>query len=1158
MSFLLSSALTKLPAAGQKISLPAMAGSGDALALAQTALLCLQQHAPLLILCEDSTSVQRLEEELRWWLASMKKSPTRVAVFPDGETLPYDPFSPHQDLISERIATLYRTQRGDVDIVLTAAATALQRLPPSSYLAAHTFLLKASDRIDANALRAQLILAGYSAVTQVVAPGEFAVRGSLIDLFPMGAAQPYRLDLFGDELESIKTFDIDNQRSLDAVNEIRMLPAREFPFDENARKHFRQAFREAFEGDPSRSLLYKDVSNGLMPGGLEYYLPLFFEQTALFTDYLPANTVLALHGDPAKACETFWLDTQQRYRLLHGDPQRPLLPPETLFAPTDVLFGAVKTLPRVVLPVSATIAADAPMQTLPPVTVDRRAKEPLAALRHWLEATPAEARVLLVAESIGRRETMQHMLRDGGIALAAIDDVDAWLSDAASPRHAFAVAPLVAGFVWRDANLTVFTEYDLYRDSVTRPLARRRRDRARFASDVDALIRNLAEMRAGDPVVHEQHGVGRYLGLVTLELDEGCAEFLHLQYANEATLYVPVSDLFLISRYSGVSPEAVALDELGSGQWEKARRRAAKKAFDTAADLLNLYAQRAARQGHRFAFDENDYARFADGFAFEETADQQASIEAVIADLTSGKPMDRLVCGDVGFGKTEVALRAAFVAIADGKQVALLVPTTLLAEQHFQVFSDRFAEWPVRIAELSRFRSTKEIKAALDGLAAGSIDLVIGTHKLIQPDIRFKNLGLIIIDEEHRFGVRQKEQLKKLRAEVDVLTLTATPIPRTLAMSLEGLRDFSVIATAPQKRLAIKTFVQPHSAGVIREAIVRELKRGGQVYFLHNEIHTLADKAARIAEMVPEARVAVAHGQMPERELEQVMRDFYQQRANVLLCSTIIETGIDVPSANTILIERADRFGLAQLHQLRGRVGRSHHQAYAYLLTPPPEALTAQAKKRLEAIQHMEQLGSGFYLAMHDLEIRGAGEVLGDEQSGEIAEVGFQLYADMLAHAVEALKAGREPDLNEPLRIATEIHLHQSALLPESYCPDVHERLVLYKRLANTATPEALDALCEELIDRFGLLPIEGQTLIACHRLRLMTRPYGVTRLDIDAERAVFTFTEKPAFDPGRLIVLIQRDGRIRFAGPNRVRIEQRTASIEESLLLVREFLAQL
>ncbi len=1148
--------LANLPPDAQRTVLPAAAGSGDALVLAQAAALCLRQKRPFLVVCEDSANTRRLEEDLRWWLTQAGFAQARISVFPDGETLPYDPFSPHQDLISERIATLYRMLRGDVDVVLTAAATTLQRLPLSSYLAAHTFLLKTGDRIDASALRAQLILAGYSTVTQVVAPGEFSVRGSLIDLFPMGAAQPYRLDLFGDELESIKTFDIDNQRSLDVVSEIRMLPAREFPLDEAARKRFRQAFREAFEGDPSRSLLYKDVSNGLTPGGLEYYLPLFFEQTALFADYLSKDTVLTLHGDTMKACKTFWTDTQQRYRLLRGDPQRPLLPPEALFAPVDVLFGAVKHLPRLVLPTGTSIAADAPLQPLPPVTIDRRAKDPLASLRQWFAST--KTRVLLMAESAGRRETMQHMLRDGGIALPNTDDIAAWMGNAAAPRQAFAIGPLTAGFLWQEADLTLLTEYDLYHDSVNRTAARRRGERARRSSDVDALIRNLAEVRPGDPVVHEQHGIGHYLGLVTLALDDGPAEFLHLQYANDATLYVPVADLFLISRYSGVAPEAVTLNELGSGQWEKAKRRAAQKAFDTAAELLNLYAQRAARQGHTFQFEQNDYERFAEGFAFEETADQQAAIDAVIADLASAKPMDRLVCGDVGFGKTEVALRATFVAIAGGKQVALLVPTTLLAEQHFQVFSDRFAEWPVRMAELSRFRTTKEVKAALEGLHNGSIDLVIGTHKLIQPDVQFKNLGLVIIDEEHRFGVRQKEQLKKLRAEVDVLTLTATPIPRTLAMSLEGLRDFSVIATAPQKRLAIKTFVTPYSVGIAREAIVRELKRGGQVYFLHNEIHTLADKAQRIAESVPEARVAVAHGQMPERELEQVMRDFYQQRINVLLCSTIIETGIDNPNANTILIERADRFGLAQLHQLRGRVGRSHHQAYAYLLTPPEEALSTQAKKRLEAIQQMEQLGSGFYLAMHDLEIRGAGEVLGDEQSGEITEVGFQLYADMLAHAVDALKAGREPDLSEPLRVATEIHLHQPALLPDKYCPDVHERLVLYKRLANCSDFETLDRLQEELIDRFGLLPEEGQALFACHRLRLITRPYGVTRLDIDRERAVFTFVEKLPFDPGNLILLVQKDQRLRFAGPNRVRIEQPISSIDDCLVMVKTFLEKL
>jgi len=720
-------------------------------------------------------------------------------------------------------------------------------------------------------------------------------------------------------------------------------------------------------------------------------------------------------------------------------------------------------------------------------------------------------------------------------------------------RFGIAVAPLHAGFAWPAAKLAFITEAELYAGVVRRG----RRDLAR-RTNVDALLRDLSEVRIGDPVVHEQHGIGRYLGLVTMDLPEGRTEFLQLVYANDAKLYVPVSNLHLIGRYSGASPEAAPLHELGSGQWEKAKKRAARQAHDTAAELLNLYAQRAARKGHAFKFSVHDYEAFAEGFAFEETPDQQAAIEAVIRDLTAGKPMDRLVCGDVGFGKTEVALRAAFVAIADGKQVAVLVPTTLLAEQHFQVFSDRFSDLPVRLAELSRFRSPKEVQAALAGIKAGAIDLVIGTHKLIQADVKFANLGLVIIDEEHRFGVRQKEQLKKLRAEVDVLTLTATPIPRTLAMSLEGIRDFSVIATAPQRRLAIKTFVAASSRGIIREAALRELKRGGQIYFLHNDIDTIGVTAERLADLLPEARIKVAHGQMGERDLEHVMREFYAQRVNLLVCSTIIETGIDVPTANTIIIERADRFGLAQLHQLRGRVGRSHHQAYAYLLTPPAEALSAQAKKRLEAIQMMEDLGSGFYLAMHDLEIRGAGEVLGESQSGEMMEVGFQLYADMLKAAVSALKSGREPDLAAPLGVTTEINLHVPALLPEIYCNDVHERLVLYKRLANCESIGELEAMQEELFDRFGRPPEPAQALIACHRLRLAAKPLGVTKIDAGPERSTLHFTKHPPFDAGSLILLVQRDGRIRFAGPDRVRIERAAPTLPERVALIREFLGQL
>ena len=1106
--------------------------------------------------CAEALAAQRLASEIAWLAPAL-----RISVLPDWETLPYDHFSPHQDLVSERLATLYHASRGECDVLLVAATTALYRLAPPSYLAAFTFFLGQGEKLDLDRLRGQLTLAGYQHVTQVVSPGEYAIRGGLIDLYPMGSALPYRIDLFDNEIESIRTFDVDSQRTVYPVPKVRLLPAREFPLDDNGRTRFRGRFREVFEGDPSKSPLYKDISSGVTPGGIEYYLPLFFDNTATLAEYLPASAIVCTHGEVRAAVGRFWEDTESRYRLLRGDKARPLLPPHELFLPEDEFNRMLKPFARVelttpsLLPSSATAegatgrTAAEPTRPLPPIEVDRRADDPLRALKRFVTGT--RERVLIAAESLGRRETMQQYFAEYGFKPALVADWSAFVAGDASP--ALTVSPLHAGFVWPDANLAVVTEAELYAGTVRRPGKREGR-----RTSVDAMLRDLSEMRIGDPVVHEQHGIGRYLGLTTLDLGEGSNEFLHLLYANDAKLYVPVSSLHLISRYSGAAPEAAPLHELGSGQWDRAKKRAAQRAHDTAAELLNLYAQRAAREGHAFKFNVHDYEAFASGFGFEETPDQAAAIEAVIKDLVSGKPMDRLVCGDVGFGKTEVALRAAFVAIADGKQVAVLVPTTLLAEQHLQVFGDRFAELPVKIAELSRFRSAKEVKAALDGLAAGKIDLVIGTHKLIQPDVKFKRLGLVIIDEEHRFGVRQKEQLKRLRSEVDVLTLTATPIPRTLALSLEGLRDFSVIATAPERRLAIKTFVSRHSSGIVREAALRELHRGGQIYFLHNDIDTIASMGEKLSALVPEARLAIAHGQMPERELERVMRDFYQQRCNLLLCSTIIETGIDVPTANTIIINRANKFGLAQLHQLRGRVGRSHHQAYAYLLTPPEEALSAQAKKRLEAIQLMEDLGSGFYLAMHDLEIRGAGEVLGEEQSGEMQQIGFQLYADMLKAAVDALKAGREPDLTEPLGVVTEISLHVPALLPETYCSDVHERLVLYKRLANCASAEELSSMQEELIDRFGLPPEQTQALLACHRLRLVAKPMGVTKIDAGPERTQIQFSRHPTFDAAKLITLVQRDGRYRFAGQDRVRIERAAPELTDRVALIDEFLNKL
>jgi transcription-repair coupling factor (superfamily II helicase) len=1111
-----------------------LAGSADALALARLA----AAARPLAVVSASARDAQRLVEELAWFAPQL-----RVCLLPDWETLPYDAFSPHQDLVSERLATLYRIQRGEFDVALVPAQTALVRLCPPAYLAARTFFLEQGTRLDVERLRAQLATAGYHHVTQVVAPGEFCVRGGIIDLFPTGSQLPYRLDLDDERIDSIRTFDVDTQRTLYPVKDVRLLPAREFPLDEAGRATFRSRWRETFEGDPSKKGLYRDVSSGIAPGGIEYYLPLFFDQAATLFDYLPEGTSLVRHGDVPAAVDAFWRDATSRHKLLGGEPERPLLPPVSVFMPAEEFHLAARARRRLDLESSL---ASAP---LPPLAVDRRAQDPLAGLKAFLDS--CGLRVLVAAESPGRRETMLAYFAEYGLTPSPVADFAAWQDSEA--RFALTVAPLAAGFAVPAEGWCVLTEAELYAGTV-----RRRAREARVASSVEGMLRDLSELKIGDPVVHAQHGIGRYQGLVGLDLGEGPTEFLHLEYEGGDKLYVPVSQLAVISRYSGAQAEAAPLHKLGSGQWDKAKAKAAKQVRDTAAELLALYAKRAAREGHAFKLQAHDLDAFADGFGFEETPDQAAAIQAVVADMGAGKPMDRLICGDVGFGKTEVALRAAFVAVADRKQVAILCPTTLLAEQHFQTFSDRFADWPVKIAELSRFRTAKQAAQTLAALAAGELDIVIGTHKLLSRDVKFARLGLVIIDEEHRFGVRQKERLKALRAEVDVLTLTATPIPRTLALSLEGLRDFSVIATAPQKRLAIKTFAAPFSAGLIREAALRELKRGGQVYFLHNEVDTIGQMRERLAQLLPEARIGVAHGQMRERELERVMRDFYAQRFNLLLCTTIIETGIDVPTANTIVIHRADRFGLAQLHQLRGRVGRSHHQAYAYLLTPPEEALGAQAKKRLEAIQMMEELGSGFYLAMHDLEIRGAGEVLGESQSGEIQEVGFNLYAQMLERAVRALKSGRHVDTEQPLDVSTEVNLHAPALLPEGYCSDVHERLTLYKRMANCDTRDALDALREELVDRFGPLPEPAQALIECHALRIAARPLGVARVDATHEAALLQFVKQPPIDGAKIIALVQRRKDLRVSGPERLRLASKMPAWPDRARAVRELLGHL
>ncbi|MBR7229550.1 transcription-repair coupling factor [Neisseria meningitidis] len=1400
------------------------------------------------VLTQDAEQALRLQTAWRFF------RPHDTAVFlPDWETLPYERFSPHQDLVSERLSALWQIKSGAADVLFVPVATAMQKLPPVPFLAGRTFWLKTGQTLDIGRLKTDLVDAGYNHVSHVVAAGEFAVRGGIVDLFPMGSEMPYRIDLFDDEIDSIKTFDTDTQRTISPVSEIRLLPAHEFPTDSEAQKIFRSRFREEVDGNPNDAAVYKAVSNGHFGAGVEYYLPLFFEnELETLFDYIGEDALFVSLGDVHAEANRFWSDVKSRYAMAQGDETYPPLLPQHLYLSADVFAGRLKNYGQVLPDVSGK------EHTLPDLAVNRQSDEPLQALKDF--QTTFDGRILLCAESLGRRETMLGFLQQNGLKAKPVSDWQGFLSaheplmitvaplaygfklgglqspnqqqttsasegegDAVTDQTEFSAAatnplpsplpqereqsaaavsdslkaaavstesslplgtsnlhgqirqqpapspvgegwgegkavaaqtefpasatnplpsplpqereqsaaavsddlktksslhpvannlhgqirqqpapspvgegwgegkavaaqtefpasatnplpsplpqereqsaaavsddlktksslhpvannlhgqirqqptpspvgegwgegkavaaqtefsaaatnplpsplpqereqsaaavsdslkaaavstesslplgtsnlhgqirqqpaPSPVGEGWGEGKavaaqsaIAVITESDLYQYVARSRVHNRRKKHAAVS---DGLLRDLAEINIGDPVVHEEHGIGRYMGLITMDLGGETNEMMLLEYAGEAQLYVPVSQLHLISRYSGQAHENVALHKLGSGAWNKAKRKAAEKARDTAAELLNLYAQRAAQSGHKFEINELDYQAFADGFGYEETEDQAAAIAAVIKDLTQAKPMDRLVCGDVGFGKTEVALRAAFVAVMGGKQVAVLAPTTLLVEQHAQNFADRFADFPVKVASLSRFNNSKATKAALEGLADGTVDIVIGTHKLVQDNIRFKSLGLVIIDEEHRFGVRQKEQLKRLHANVDILTMTATPIPRTLSMALEGLRDFSLITTAPSRRLAVKTFVKPFSEGSVREAVLRELKRGGQVFFLHNEVDTIENMRERLETLLPEARIGVAHGQLRERELEQVMRDFLQQRFNVLLCSTIIETGIDIPNANTIIINRADKFGLAQLHQLRGRVGRSHHQAYAYLLTP--EYITKDAEKRLDAIAAADELGAGFTLAMQDLEIRGAGEILGEGQSGEMIQVGFTLYTEMLKQAVRDLKKGRQPDLDAPLGITTEIKLHSPALLPESYCPDIHERLVLYKRLAVCETVQQINAIHEELVDRFGLPEQPVKTLIESHHLRLMAKELGIDAIDAAGEAVTVTFGKNNNVDPTEIILLIQNDKKYRLAGADKLRFTAEMENIEVRINTVKNVLKTL
>ncbi|VAW88367.1 Transcription-repair coupling factor [hydrothermal vent metagenome] len=1128
---------------------PPAYGSATGLAIVKAA----QRHdGPLIIITEDTPHANQLEYEIQFFLDHSDEIP--IYSFPDRETLPYDLFSPHQDIISQRLETLYHLGALKKGIVIAPASTLMHRLPPVSYLAANSLILEQGQILDVEQMRLQLEQHGYQHVSQVMEHGEYTTRGSILDIYPMGCANPLRIELFDNEIDTIRTFDPETQRSIEQVSQVRTLPAREFPLNNDAIAQFRQRFRDVFTSDPKRSTIYNDVSSGLAPAGIEYYLPLFFDSTATIFDYLAESTLIITASGLERAADQFRHETHNRYEQRRYDIERPILEPSQIILQTNELFNQIKRFCRINLSTENDTENKTRLLqcvTPPNLPINARATQPLTNLLTFVKDFQG-GRILIAAETTGRRETLLELLNSHALHPKHYQN---WLDflNGDAPLG-ITVAPLDQGLLLEKPKLAVITEPQLFGEQ-----AMQRRRRKSRNQNMDAVVRDLAELHHGAPVVHEEHGVGRFVGLQILTMDNLSTEFVTLEYAGKDKLYVPVSSLHLISRYSGAAPEKAPLHRLGNDRWEKAKEKAAKKVLDVAAGLLDIYARRAAQQGYAFANSSSQYATFATSFPFEETPDQKLAIEAVKSDMLSDKPMDRLICGDVGFGKTEVAMRATFIAANDGAQVAILVPTTLLAQQHYQTFCDRFADWPFRVEVLSRFRSKKETDTILAGLENGTVDIVIGTHKLLQKSVKFKNLGLFILDEEHRFGVRQKEQLKSIRANIDVLTLSATPIPRTLNMAVSALRDLSIIATPPSRRLAVKTFVQPWNDATLQEACLREIKRGGQVFFLHNEVESIDRIARQLEELIPEAKVRVGHGQMSERELERVMLDFYHHRFNILVCTTIIETGIDIPTANTIIINKANRFGLAQLYQLRGRVGRSHHKAYAYLLVPPKDGMTKDAQKRLDALASIEELGAGFTLAVHDLEIRGAGELLGDEQSGQMQEIGFTLYTELLDRAVNALKKGEQPNLEEHLDPFAEIDLNIPALIPDDYLPDVHSRLILYKRIANTSDQNELRELQVEMIDRFGLLPTAAKNLFAVSSLKILARPLGIKKVDGGPKGGRIVFDPNPNIDPMQIIRLIQKQPeKYKLDGENKLRYvieqpesHQRIAAIQELIQLL-------
>lgn len=1122
-----------------------LVGHSDTLAISQAA----QAFNGLtVVVTPDTRTALRLEKSLPQF------AELPVQLFPDWETLPYDNFSPHQDIISTRLSALFELQQGKKQIFLLPINTLMQKVCPPSYLSNNVLLIKKGDRFSIQHLRLQLENAGYRAVDQVLEYGEYAVRGAILDLYPMGADEPFRLDFFDDEIDSIRTFDVDNQRTKAEIAEINLLPAHEFPTDSNGIEHFRTKFRETF-GEIRREPehIYQQVSKGILNAGIEYWQPLFFAEMASLFDYFSSNTLLITFADIQQKAEQFQQDTQNRYESRRVDPMRPLLPPSDLWFTIDEINRRLKGYPRLTITAEKIRQSAAKMNAnvanLPELAIQSGAKEPFAAFQQFRQKF--NGNILFSVESEGRRETLLELLAPIGVKPQQISQISNEI-----PPLALMISPLDQGFMVETSgqHLAIICETDLLGEKVQQ----NRREKNRKTVNPDTLIRNLAELKIGQAVVHLENGVGRYGGLTVLDAGGMKAEYLVLHYANDAKLYVPVASLHLISRYIGGAEETAPLHKLGSEAWVKTRQKVAEKIRDVAADLLDIYAKRESQTGFAFQYDKMEFDQFSASFPYEETDDQKMAINAVISDMCQAKAMDRLVCGDVGFGKTEVAIRATFLAVMNHKQVAILAPTTLLAQQHYENFKNRFANYPVNVEVLSRFKTAKEQKVILQKVAEGKVDILVGTHKLLQDDVAFYDLGLLVIDEEHRFGVRQKEKIKQLRANVDILTLTATPIPRTLNMALNGMRDLSIIASPPARRLSIKTFVRQNDESIIREAILREILRGGQVYYLHNDVATIENCAEKLSELVPEARVVIGHGQMRERELERVMSDFYHQRFNLLVCSTIIETGIDVPTANTIIIERADKFGLAQLHQLRGRVGRSHHQAYAYMLTPPPKLITKDAMQRLEAMSTIDNLGAGFALATHDLEIRGAGELLGSEQSGQIESIGFSLYMDLLENAVKALQEGREPSLDEITQNQVDIELRVPALIPDDYLPDVNMRLSFYKRIASSENRQNLNDLRVELIDRFGLLPEATKNLFAITQLRLAAQPLGLKKIDAGINGGYLEFKPTAQPDPMKFLQLIQSDkGSYKFDGPLKFRFSKSLEDNAERLAFVAELLAK-